>query len=65
MASTTDTDGLPAHVETVLVALAMLAPAGFVVLLLGPREPAVLLGAVLYLVVLVGGAVVSGLLDAL
>lgn len=63
--TTTDADGLPGHVEAVLVALAMLAPIGFVVLLLGPRESAVLVGVALYLVVLVGGAAIAGLLDAL
>jgi len=68
MGSTTtdmDTDGLPGHVEAVLVALAMLAPIGFVVLLVGPRAPAVLLGVVMYLAVLVVGGVVAGALEAL
>lgn len=55
----------PAHVEAALVALAMLAPVGFVVLLVGPRETAVHLGVALYLAVLVVGVAVAGLLDSL
>jgi hypothetical protein len=67
MADTTSTDAAaePAHVETVLVALAMLAPPFMIAIVVGPREPVVLLAIALYLGLLVGGAVVTGLLDAL
>ena len=67
MADTTSTDAgtEPAHVEAILVALAMLAPAFTIAIVIGPREPVVLLGIALYLGLLVGGAVVTGLLDAL
>ena len=61
----TGTQRVPAHAETVLVALAMLAPTGFVLILVGPRKPAVLVGIALYFVVPVVGAIVTGLLDAL
>jgi hypothetical protein len=47
------------------VALAMLAPTGFVLILVGPRKPAVLVGIALYSFVPVVGAIVAGLLDAL
>ena len=67
MADTTATDAEtgPAHVEAVLVALAMLAPAFMIAIVVGPREPVVLVGIALYLGLLVGGAVVTGLLDTL
>jgi hypothetical protein len=54
-----------AHVEAVLVALAMLAPPFMIAIVVGPREPVVLLGIVLYLLVVAGGGVMTGLLDAL
>ena len=43
----------------------MLAPTGFVLILVGPRKPAVLVGIALYFVVPVVGAIVAGLLDTL
>ena len=61
----TGTQRVLPRAETVLVALAMLAPTGFVLILVGPRKPAVLVGIALYLVVPVVGAIVAGLLDAL
>ena len=64
-ATSSDAGTEPAHVEAVLVALAMLAPTGFVLILVGPRKPAVLVGIALYFVVMVVGAIVAGLLDAL
>lgn len=54
---------LPPHVEAVLVALAMVAPVGFVVLLVGPRQAAVHLGIALYVALLVVGVAVAGLLE--
>ena len=67
MADTTATDAgtEPAHVEAVLVALAMLAPAFMVAIVVGPRQPVVVVGIALYLGLLVGGTVVTGLLDTL
>ena len=67
MADTTSTDAAaePAHVEAVLVALAMPAPAFVIAIVVGPRAPVVFVGIALYLGLLVGGAVVTGLLDAL
>ena len=64
-ATSTDAGTEPVHVEAVLVALAMLAPAFMIAIVVGPREPVVLLGIALYLGLLVGGAVTTGLLDAL
>ena len=61
----TGTQRVLPRAETVLVALAMLAPTGFVLILVGPRKPAVLVGIALYFVVMVVGAIVAGLLDAL
>jgi hypothetical protein len=60
MAGTTSTD--TAHVEAVLVALAMLAPAFVIAIVVGLRAPVVFVGIALYLVLLVGG---GGFLDAL
>lgn len=62
MTETTE-KSLPPHVEAVLVALAMVAPVGFVVLLVGPRETAVHLGIALYVALLVVGVAVAGLLE--
>lgn len=59
----TDIETVPAHVEAVLVALTVLAPVGFVVLLVGPRESAVHLGVALYLAVMVVGVAVTGLVE--
>ena len=64
-ATSSDAGTEPAHVEAVLVALAMLAPPFMIAIVVGPREPVVLLGIALYLGLLVGGTAVTGLLDTL
>lgn len=61
----TESETDPAHVEAVLLALAILAPASFVFLLVGPRETAVHVGLGLYVALLVVGVAVTGLLDTL
>lgn len=60
---TTETESLPAHVEAALVGVAVVAPALFLPILVGPRETAVVLGVGAVLALLGVGVAAMVLLE--